>query len=216
MVLVSIASTCMWLGCGSRRQPFRSAELMQAMIAASQRPATPDPYAPELHAIELDPYIKREVTVFRFSEAQLARMAHTTLDPQRFVAYVEQKWPLTRLQQFCVASNRFPDGYQNLVAINCPISTNLHKDKPSGFDRIGVYVSEDNGPGTYIEGAGWNWHRWHYSLNIQRKKTHWVIIENLPNDFMDSAKYDTNGSANVLKAIHSETNQTPASAPAPN
>jgi hypothetical protein len=161
-------------------------------------PEVPDPYAPELHAVEETPLGGGLMTAYWFSDAQLSRMAQSKLDTNRFIAYVERKWSLTRLQEFCVKSNRWPVGYQNLVALKCPIDVQLHKGIPHEFDRIWVYVSEDDGRGKYYGGAGWNWHRWKYSLNVVRKRSLWAIIEELPNDFMDSPAYDLseNGATN--------------------
>ena len=93
---------------------------------------------------------------------------------------------------------------QNLVALKCPLETDLFKGKVTGFDRIWVYVSEDDGKNTYFEDAGRNWHRWTYSLHIVQGTKHWAIIEELPNDFMDSAKFNLN---------EPNTNTTPNATP---
>jgi hypothetical protein len=105
------------------------------------------------------------------------------LETNRLVAYLEQKWPVEHLKAYCTKTNTFPKGYQNLVALRCPIETDLHKGKAYGFDRVWVYVSEDDGRAT-------KWHRWTYSINVNRGKHYWVIIEQLPNDFVDSSRYD--------------------------
>ena len=77
-----------------------------------------------------------------------------------------------------------------MVASRCPVEADLHKGKAHGFDRVWVYVSEDNGRNTYFEETGRKWHRWTYSVNVESDKRHWVIIEQLPNDFVDSPRYD--------------------------
>jgi hypothetical protein len=58
------------------------------------------------------------------------------------------------------------------------------------FDRVWVYLSEDDGKAAYIEEAVSGWHRWVYWINVTRAERHWVIIEQLPNDFVDSSRYD--------------------------
>jgi len=150
----------------------------------------PDPYIPKLRTIETNAFIGKPATAYRFSEEQLARMAGTKLETNRLVVYLEQKWPVERLKAHCSKTNTFPKNYQNLVAIRCPIDTDLYKGRATGFDRVWVYVSEDDGHATYIEEAGSEWHRWTYSINVTRGKRHWVIIERLPNDFVDSSRYD--------------------------
>jgi hypothetical protein len=150
----------------------------------------PDPYIPKLRTIETNAFIGKPAAAYRFTEGQLARMARTKLETNRLVAYLDQKWPVERLKAHCSKTNTFPNGFQNLVTIKCPIETDLHKGKATGFDRVWVYVSEDDGHGTYIEEAGSGWHRWTYSINVTRGKRHWVIIEQLPNDFVDSSRYD--------------------------
>ena len=91
---------------------------------------------------------------------------------------------------YCVPANEPPELWQNLVVAKCVLKTDLYPGKVTRFDRIWVYVSEDDGQNTYFEDAGTNWHRWTYSLNIERGKKYWAIVEELPNDFMDSAKYN--------------------------
>lgn len=149
-----------------------------------------DPYIPKLRTTERIEINGGLLTVYRFTEEQLARMAGTKLETNRLVAYLETKWSVERLKAYCTKANRFPKNHQNLVALNCPVEADLHKGGAHGFDRIWVYVSEDNGQGTYIESAGSNWHRWTYSINVMRGTRHWVIVENLPNDFVDSSRYD--------------------------
>lgn len=155
---------------------------------AESPPAVADPYAPELMTLGTNPNHPAWRS-YRFSDRQLAQMARTTLDEKRFVAYIEGLWPIERLRSYCVPKNTFPEGYQNLVLENCPFAVDVHKGKRHGFDRIHVYVSQDNGQSTYWESAGWNWHRWTYSLNVVSKSHHWCIIESLPNDFMDSPAF---------------------------
>ena len=66
----------------------------------------------------------------------------------------------------------------------------MHKGKQHGFDKIYVYATEDDGKSNYYGSLTQNWRRWDYSLNMACGKDHWVIIESLPNDFMDNpAKY---------------------------
>lgn len=173
-------------GCHSSPAVHR---ITREQLESPPKPEVLSPYAPELHSEEVLRSNQASVTVYRFSDRQLEQMAKTKLDTNRFIAYIEKRWPLERLEAFCVRSNLWPRGYQNLVAINCPIDAEIHRDKKHRFDRITVYVSEDDGQGAYVEGAGWNWHRWKYSLNVNRKRDHWGIIEVLPNDFMDSPQY---------------------------
>lgn len=141
-----------------------------------------DSYLPQLVAGKSNEY--------RFTDEQLARMARSSLQADRFVDYIEHRWPLERLQTFCVPRNIWPEGAQNLVFENVKVSTDLFKGKKTGFDRIWVYVDQDDGQNTTYSGTtGTNWHRWIYSLNVQRGEKFWVIIETLPNDFMDSERY---------------------------
>ena len=100
--------------------------------------------------MEAEPFYGTLMRAYWFSDAQLARMAQSPLDAARFVAYVENKWTITRLQEHCVSTNRFQRGYQNLVAMERPVDTEIHKGKAHGFDKVWVYVSEDSGKGTYF------------------------------------------------------------------
>lgn len=161
---------------------FASVILLFATLAKgiAQTPEK-DPYPPQLVAGTSNQY--------RFTEEQLARMAHTPLDADRFVAYIERRWSLKRVQAYCVPKNVWPEGHQNLVGENVKVQTHLFKGQKTGFDRIWVYVNEDDGRSTYYGETGWRWHRWIYSLNMDRGKRFWAIIETLPNDFMDSEKY---------------------------
>jgi Flp pilus assembly protein TadD len=127
-----------------------------------------------------------------FSEAQLKEMVRTPLDRTLFVRYVETKWPLSRLKEYCTDTNRFPKGYQNLVVESLcfhewqiPLHNGQHE-----FDKIYVYANEDTGKSNYYGSLATDWRRWVYSLNMFRGRDHWVIIESLPNDFMDNpSKY---------------------------
>jgi hypothetical protein len=66
----------------------------------------------------------------------------------------------------------------------------VHETMKHEFDKIYVYVNDDDGRSNYFGEAGTKWNRWEYSLNIFRGHDHWVIIECLPNDFVDNlAKY---------------------------
>jgi len=150
----------------------------------------PNPYLPKLRIAETNAFTGEPATAYRFTEEQLARMTRTKLETNRLVAYLEQRWPVERLKAYCAKTNTFPEGYQNLVAHRCPVESDLHKRRAHGFDRVWVYVSEDDGRATYFEEAGTKWHRWKYSINVRRGKRHWVIIEQLPNDFVDSSRYD--------------------------
>jgi hypothetical protein len=123
----------------------------------------------------------------RFSEAQLKQMARTPLGRSLFLRYVEAKWPLSKLKAYCTPEHRWPEGeWQNLVSENNLFGdVPLHEGKQHEFDKIYVYVSEDDGKSNYFGSVATNWRRWDYSLNIFRGKDHWAIIESLPNDFMD-------------------------------
>jgi hypothetical protein len=176
VVLLFAALVCLSLSCQTRNGPE-------------------DPYVPKLQLVETNDFTGKPEVAYRFTEEQLNRMAQTKLETNRLVAYLENRWPIERLQAFCVPTNRFPEMAQNLVAYNCPIETDLYKGKAHGFDRIWVYVSQDDGQDngrkvTYVGEAGTHWHRWECSLNIVRGGSHWVIGVTLPNDFMDSPKYD--------------------------
>jgi hypothetical protein len=151
---------------------------------------SPDLYLPQLRLSETNLFRDKPVIAYRFTQEQLARMSRTKLETNRFVAYLEKKWPIERLKSYCSRKNTFPADYQNLVPQKCPIETDLYKGKARGFDRVWVYVSEDDGQATYIGDAGSKWHRWTYSINVSHGKRHWVIIEQLPNDFVDSSLYD--------------------------
>jgi tetratricopeptide (TPR) repeat protein len=129
-----------------------------------------------------------------FSEAQLKEMAKTSLDETLFVRYIEAKWPVSRLKNYCTKDNRWPSGDvtndipapQNLVGKYRSDNLPVHKDTHAGFDNIYVYVCEDDGKDfCYVGSSMTDWRRWEYSLNIFRGKDHWAIIEDLPNDFMD-------------------------------
>ena len=149
-----------------------------------------DPYLPKLRIESTNAFAGGPATAYRFTEEQLARMARTKLETNRLVAYLEQKWPVERLKAYCTRTNSWPKDYQNLVPQRRPIESDLHKGQSQSFDRVWVYLSEDDGRNTYFEEAGTKWHRWTYSINVTRGKRHWVIIEQLPNDFVDSSRYD--------------------------
>ena len=127
---------------------------------------------------------------YRFSEAQLEHMAKTPLKRDLFVRYIQAKWPLEKIKTFCTPENRFPD-VQNLVGQNewgkIPLYEGQHD-----FDRIFVYVSEDDGKSIYHPATLFR--RWEYSLNIIRGKEQWTAIETLPNDLVDeSSKISASG-----------------------
>ena len=164
-----------------------------------------DPYIPRLTSVVTNSFAREPWTVFRFSEKQLNEMALTKLETNRFVAYIEHRWTIDRLEGYCTKTNVFPRRHQNLVAENCPIKTDLHKGKLHDFDRIFVYVNEDDGHASYVEDAGRKWHRWAYSINIQRGEHFWVIIEQLPNDFMDSDEYVIDEADHALEPSPAES-----------
>jgi tetratricopeptide (TPR) repeat protein len=128
---------------------------------------------------------------YRFPEAQLKQMARTRLDQTLFLRYMEAEWPLSKLKAYCTPKNRFPEGCQNLVPENDLFGdVLLHVGKKHEFDKIYVYVCEDDGKSNYFGSLATDWRRWDYSLNVVRGKDHWAIVESLPNDFMDNpAKY---------------------------
>jgi hypothetical protein len=170
-----------------------------------------DLYAPKLRIAKTNDFTGKPGIAYRFTKAQLARMAGTKLETNRFLAYVERRWPIERLQAFCVPANEPPELWQNLVVAKCPLKTDLYQGEATGFDRIWVYVSEDDGNNTYFEDAGRNWHRWAYSLNIERGRNCWAIIERLPNDFMDSANYMVTSRGAATLSIAAATNGIPKS-----
>lgn len=199
----------------------QSIVLVFAFLAAchaqnqSNPPASEEKYLPGLRIMETNFFSNKPETAYRFSNAQLALMARTKLETNRVVVYVERRWTLERLRAYCVPTNVFPEGSQNLVAYNCPVETEVYKGRSAGFGRIWVYVGEDDGHNTYFGEAGTRWHRWTYSLNVERGANHWVIIEELPNDFMDSPKYDFSepqGGANGRQPVLPDTNRTSAAA----
>jgi hypothetical protein len=130
---------------------------------------------------------------YRFSETQLKEMVRTPLDQGLFLRYVEAKWPLDKLKAYCATHKPMPRGYQNLVAEHRCFNESvipIHKGEQHGFDRIYVYVNDDEGKSNYYGSLATEWRRWEYSLNLVQGKDHWSIIESLPNDFMDnSTKY---------------------------
>ncbi|HEX5219918.1 MAG TPA: hypothetical protein VFZ59_10145 [Verrucomicrobiae bacterium] len=160
---------CFLLGCRTQTAPKRA-------------------YTPRIRIAETNDFTGEPGIAYRFTEEQLAHMARTRLETNKFVSYVEKRWPIKRLQAYCVADNTRPPLWQNLVAQPC-VETELFKGKTTGFDKVWVYVGEDDGRNTYFEETGTRWHRWTYSLNIERAGSQWVIIEQLPNDFMDSPNY---------------------------
>jgi len=139
---------------------------------------------------------------YRFSELQLKRMAETHLDRDSFLRYVETKWPISRLKAYCTPENRWPGECQNLVKLNDLFGDiAVHEGKSDRFDRIYVYVCEDDGKNNYYGEAGTEWKRWEYSLNVCRGQDRWAIIECLPNDFVDNlAKYVSRPTTPVSKA----------------
>ena len=144
-----------------------------------------DPYAPEICSIETNGVLKG-TPFYHFSEEQFQHMAHTPLDAQKFIRYLEAKWPVDRIRKFCKPTNVGRDDYQNLVPLKLLFETNIHTAVRHEFDDIYVYVSEDDGNDrAYYGEAGTRWHRWSYSLNIHKSTMGWAIIEHLPNDFMD-------------------------------
>ncbi|MCE5267519.1 MAG: tetratricopeptide repeat protein [Planctomycetaceae bacterium] len=129
-----------------------------------------------------------------FSDAQVKEMAKTSLDHKLFLQYIEIRWPLDKLKIYCTPERRFPDTCQNLVGDTCfPETLTVHAGHHDGFDKISVYACHDEGMDGKCSYAGSlmsDWRRWDYSLNMIRGKDHWVIIESLPNDFMDNpSKY---------------------------
>ena len=129
----------------------------------------------------------RDGDSYRFSTAQLERMVKTPLKRDLFLRYMEAKWPLTKIMSFCTPENRWPELMQNLVKHNDQFGdVPLYEGQQHDFDKIFVYVCEDDGKSNYFGLAGTKWKRWEYSLNIVRNKDHWAIIEHLPNDFTDN------------------------------
>src|SRR5258708_3578115 len=135
-----------------------------------------DPYTPKQRTTETTLFSDKPETVYCFTQDHLTRMSHTRLDTNRVVRYLEYRWPIQRLSKYCVETNTWPEGHQNLVAHNCTVETDLHRANTGGFDRIWVYVDQDDGHSTNVGEAGAKWHRWTFSLNVQRGFKHWVII----------------------------------------
>lgn len=157
----------------------------------AQQADNKDPYIPTLRVVLKDDRTGEPYTAYRFTDDQLARMARTKLDAKRLVAYLERKWSVERLQAYCIPANTRSRDQQNLVAFNCPINTDLHKGASHGFDRVSVYVSDEDKQETYSSAdLAKKFHRWLYSINVSLGESHWAIIEALPNDFMDSSQYD--------------------------
>jgi hypothetical protein len=177
-----------------------------------------DPYLPSIQVDWTGSFqgVTNKGVAYRFSAAQLAAMSNTKLDLKRVRAYMERTWPIDRLKAFCVPTNIFPSDYQNLVPVKFAGETDIHNARAAGFDRIWVYLSQDDGKDTeYVGTAGTDWHRWKYSLNMKRGMTYWVIMGVLPNDFMDSDKYKPSepaGATNRSQQVRPQTNQTSAAA----
>jgi hypothetical protein len=150
-----------------------------------------NPYIPQLPVVLKNDRTGEPYIAYRFTEEQLARMARTKLDAKRLVAYLERKWTVEHLKAYCVEKNMRTRDQQNLVAFNIPVNTDLHKGVSHGFDHVLVYVSDEDKQETYSSAdLAKNFHRWIYSINVTRGESNWAIIEALPNDFMDSSKYD--------------------------
>jgi hypothetical protein len=165
-------------------------ELLAGCRSQSSWSAQGDPYTPRVRVAETNDFTRKPGIAYRFTEAQLACMAGTKLDTNRFVLYVKRRWPIERLRAYCVAANQRPELAQNLVSEKTVVERDLYQGEITGFDRVWVYVSQDDGTNTYFEDAGRNWHRWTYSLNVDRGGRDLGIIEQLPNDFLDSPKYE--------------------------
>jgi hypothetical protein len=193
-----------------------TAALLGCQTRNSRRTSTEDSYAPKLRIAVTNLLSDKPETAYRFTKDQLASMSRTKLDTNRVVHYLEHRWPIERLRAYCAETNSWHDWYQNLVAHNCVVETEVHRGKKADFDRIWIYVDQDDGrDNTYFGEAGTRWHRWAYSLNTVRDTNHWVVIEQLPNDFMDSAKYNLSGPdgpENGSQPIRPETNSTSSAA----
>jgi hypothetical protein len=62
----------------------------------------------------------------------------------------------------------------------------LYKGESGDFDSVYVYVVEDDyRKGIYHNSLIKDYRRWSYSFNISKGKTHWVVIDDLPNDIME-------------------------------
>lgn len=192
-----------------------SAVLLSVLVVGCHGPVgRSDPFTPALAVSQTNDFTGKPGIAYRFTEEQRTRMAHTNLETNRFLVYLERRWPLKRLQAYCVPAREHSDLWQNLVPVKTVLEADLYQGEVTGFDKVWVYVSQDDGDNTtYFEDAGRNWHRWEYSLNIKKADHYWVIIEQLPNDFMDSPKYaidGKHGSANRSRPVGSERNRTPA------
>lgn len=173
---------------------FPAVFLFCAALVGCQTPEpaaiwTGDPYLPSRQIRTEGPSGEPEIG-YQFSKAQIAALARVKMDTNRLSAYLEARWPVERLVAYCTPTNLWPEFSQNLVALGSVFATEIHKTQKHPFDRIFVYGSSDDGKGTYLAEAGSQWRRWRYSLNIYQGTNHWAIIEPLPNDFMDSPKYD--------------------------
>ena len=122
---------------------------------------------------------------WKFSKSQLEHMHKVPLDTARFLKYLQQKWTLDRIRRYCIPQNRFPEAWQNLVG-NEVFRSSLYTNAPNEFAEILVYVCDDYESCLYSDGAKREWNRWTYSLNISSSNAVWVIIETLPNNFMDA------------------------------
>ena len=143
-------------------------EMLTGCSSQSSSSAQGDPYTPRLPIAETNDFTGKPGMAYRFTEAQLARMTDTKLDTNRFVSYVKRRWPIERLRAYCVLANQRPELAQNLVSEKTVLERDLYQGESTGFDRVWVYVSQDDGTNTYFEDAGRNWHRWTYSLNVDR------------------------------------------------
>jgi hypothetical protein len=61
-----------------------------------------DPYLPKIR-IPIHEYNPRQADDgLSFTEEQIAQMSRTILDTNRAVRYIKQRWPVDRLDSFCI------------------------------------------------------------------------------------------------------------------
>jgi len=98
----------------------------------------PDPYTPQLRIAVTNEFTGEPGVGYRFTEPQLARMAQTQLETNRFVSYVKRRWPVERLRAYCTVENQRPESAQNLVAQKTVLETGRTRRISRVLGRIGT------------------------------------------------------------------------------
>jgi hypothetical protein len=84
--------------------------------------------------------------------------------PEDFKAFVEQRWPLSRIRNHCTPENRTSPPFQNLVHDQHNYGSLFHERAHHDFGTVYWYaVSKDK-------------RNWEYSINV-RKASDWWLLE---------------------------------------